>query len=70
MEEANALTSRMIGRSKTNEDPYQPANVKEEEIEKTKYLAVVGAFLYLPTNTRPVIAYCSIGRGSNISSTT
>lgn len=57
MEEANALTSPMIGRSKTDEDPYWPGDLEEEEVDKTKYLAVVRALLYLATNTGPDIAF-------------
>ena len=47
----------MIGRSKTNEDPYQPREEEEEVIDKQKYLTVVGSFTYLTTHTTPDIAF-------------
>jgi hypothetical protein len=47
----------MIGRSRTDEDPYRPAEPNEEEIDRTQYLAAVGALLYLATNTRPDISF-------------
>lgn len=57
MKNANALSSPMIGKSKTTEDPYGPATEEEKETDKLHYLAVVGALLYLATNTRPDIAF-------------
>ena len=47
----------MIGRSKTRDDPYRPCEEEEEEIDKKRYLAAIGALLYLATHTRPDIAF-------------
>jgi hypothetical protein len=49
----------MIGRSKTNEDPYQPCEEEEEIVDKSRYLTAVGAFTYLTTHTRPDIAFAT-----------
>ncbi|OAE32544.1 hypothetical protein AXG93_3918s1020 [Marchantia polymorpha subsp. ruderalis] len=57
MDHANALSAPMIGRSKTDDDPYRPAEAEEEELDKPKYLAAVGALLYLATNTRSDISF-------------
>jgi len=57
MENANALSAPMIGKSKTEDDPYRPAEPEEEEVEKHQYLAAVGALLHLATNTRPDISF-------------
>ena len=59
MEEANSLATPMIGRSKTNEDPYQSREKEEEVIDKQKYLTAVGSFTYLTTHTRPDIAFAT-----------
>ena len=39
------------------QDPYTPACEKEEEMDKSKYLIVVGVVLYLATFTRPGISF-------------
>ena len=57
MDAANALSAPMIGKSKTEDDPYRPSEPDEEEVEKRQYLATVGALLYLATNTRPDISF-------------
>ncbi|OAE28829.1 hypothetical protein AXG93_684s1070 [Marchantia polymorpha subsp. ruderalis] len=57
MDNANALSASMIGRSKTDNVPYCLAESEEEEFDKLKYLAVVGALLYLATNTQPDISF-------------
>ena len=57
MENANALSTPMIGKSRTDEDPYRPADTEEKEVDKKQYLAAVGALLYLATNTRPDISF-------------
>ena len=59
MHHANSLAAPMIGRSKTNDDPYQPREEEEEIVDKPKYLTPVGAFTYLTTHTRPVIAFAT-----------
>ena len=58
MDKANPLAAPMIGRSKTNEDPYQPCE-EEEVVDKPRYLTAVGAFTYLTTHTRPDIAFAT-----------
>lgn len=57
MDQANPLSAPMVGRRKINEVPYRPAFKEEEEIDKPKYLAAVGALLYLATHTRPDISF-------------
>ena len=57
MADANALTAPMIGKSRTEQDPYRPAEDNEEETDRQQYLAAVGALLYLATNTRPDISF-------------
>ena len=59
MDQANPLVTPMIGRSKTNDDPYQPREEEEEIIDKSKYLTAVGAFTYLTTHTIPDIAFAT-----------
>jgi hypothetical protein len=49
----------MIGRSNTNDDPYQPREEEEEIIDKSRYLTAVGALTYLTTHTRPYIAFAT-----------
>jgi hypothetical protein len=57
---SNPLSAPMMGRSKTNEDPYAPLEEEEEEFpNRTRYLAAVGALLYLATYTRPDIAFAT-----------
>ena len=34
IDNANALSASMIGKSRTEDDPYRPANDEEEEIDK------------------------------------
>ena len=59
MDQANPLAAPMIGRSKTNDDPYQPREEEEEIVDKPKYLTAVGTFTYLTTHTRPDIAFAT-----------
>src|ERR1700738_4574991 len=59
MDKSNPLSAPMIGRSKTNQDPYQPREEEEEIIDKPKYLTTVGIFTYLTTHTRPDIAFAT-----------
>ena len=58
MDKSTPLAAPMIGCSKTADDPYKPCESEEEEFHnKTRYLAVVGALLYLFTFTRPDISF-------------
>ena len=57
MDQSNPLAAPMIGRSKTNDDPYQPCEEEEEIVDKPRYLTAVGALTYLTTHTRPDIAF-------------
>lgn len=57
MEQAHPLAAPMIGRSCTTTDPYRPCCKEEEVIDKDKYLASVGALIYLATHTRPNISF-------------
>lgn len=57
MATANPIAAPMIGRSKTHEDPYSPANEDEPEENRTQYQADVGALLDLATNTHPDISF-------------
>ena len=59
MDQANPFAAPMIGRSKTNDGPYQPRGEEEEIVDKPKYLTTVGAFTYLTTHTRPNIAFAT-----------
>jgi hypothetical protein len=59
MAEANSISAPMIGRSKTGDDPYRPCEEEEEEVDKQRYLAAVGALIYLATHTRPDIAFAT-----------
>jgi hypothetical protein len=61
MDQANPLANPMIGRSKTNNDPYQPREEEEEEeiVDKSRYLTVVGALTYLTTHIRSDIAFAT-----------
>lgn len=54
---ATPLSAPMIGRSKTGDDPYRPCEEEEEEVDRQRYLAAVGALLYLATHTRPDISF-------------
>ena len=50
MDKSNPLSTSMMGRSRTFDDPYCPCEEEEEEFhDKTRYLAAVGALLYLST---------------------
>ena len=66
MHNANSLVALMIGRSRTLQDPYTPASEEEEEVDKARYLAAVGALLYLTTFTCPDISFAAstLGRHS------
>jgi hypothetical protein len=58
MDKANSLSAPMIGRSNTKDDTYHPCQEEEEEFtDRNRYLAVVGALLYLATFTRPDISF-------------
>lgn len=57
MDKATPLSAPMIGRSKTSDDPYSPSEEEEQEVDKSNYLAAVGAFLYLSTYTTPDISF-------------
>ena len=46
-----------MGMSCTQQDPYTPACEEEEEIDKPKYLAAVGALFYLATFTKSDISF-------------
>ena len=60
MDQANPLSAPMIGRSRTFDDPYRPCEEEEEEFyNKNKYLAAVGALLYLSTYTHPHIYFAT-----------
>ena len=59
MGEANSISAPMIGRSKTGDDPYRPCEEEEEEVDKPRYLAAVGALIYLATHTRPDITFAT-----------
>ena len=60
MDKSNPSFAPMIGRSKTANDPYQPCEEEEEYYDKTRYLAAIGAVLYLSTFTRPAISFATI----------
>ena len=58
MDTANPLSTPMIGRSKSSDDPYTPCKEEEAEYQDCgQYLAAVGALLYLSTYTRPDISF-------------
>ena len=57
MDNTNALSAPMIGKSRFDDDPYRPLDDEEEEIDKPQYRAAVGALLYLATNTQPDISF-------------
>ena len=59
MDEAHPMAAPMIGKSKTNDDPYQPREEEEEVIDKDRYLTTVGSFTYLTNHTRPDIAFAT-----------
>ena len=59
MDQAHALAAPMIGKSRSEDDPYQPCSEEEEIVDRSKYLTVVGAFTYLTTHTRPDIAFAT-----------
>ena len=57
MDKANPISTPMIGRSKSSDDPYTPCEEEEEEYQdRGQYLAAVGALLYLSTYTHPDIS--------------
>ena len=52
MDKASPLSAPMIGQSRTRDEPYHPCEEEEEGFfDRTCYLAVVGALLYLSTFT-------------------
>ena len=57
VQNVNSLAAPMIGRSRTLEDPYTLASKEEEEVDKSGYLAAVGALLYLATFTCSDISF-------------
>ena len=58
MDKSNPLSTPMIGRSKSSDDPYTPCEEEEDEYQDCgQYLAAVGALLYLSTYTRPDISF-------------
>jgi hypothetical protein len=59
MDKANPLSAPMMRQSRTSDEPYRPCEEEEEEefYDRTRYLAVVGAVLYLSTLTRPDISF-------------
>jgi hypothetical protein len=57
MDKANPLSTSMMGRSRTSDNPYRPCEEEEEFYDRTHYLAVVGALLYLSTFTRSDISF-------------
>ena len=59
MDQAHALVAPMIGRSRSDDDPYQPCSEEEEIMDGSKYLTAVGAFTNLTTHTRPGIAFAT-----------
>lgn len=61
MSKCNSISAPMIGRSKTGDDSYRPCEEEEEEEEvaKHRYLAAVGALIYLATHSRPDIAFAT-----------
>jgi hypothetical protein len=59
MDQANSIAAPMIGRSKINNDPYQPREEEEEVLDKQRYLTAVGSFTYLTTHTRSNIAFAT-----------
>jgi hypothetical protein len=58
MDQANPLAAPMIGRSKTNDDPYQPREEEEEVIDKSKYLTAVRVVYCVVTEANPDIMSC------------
>jgi hypothetical protein len=59
MDHAHALVAPMIGRSRTNDDPYQPCSEEEEIVHMQKYLTAVGTFTYLTKHTIRDIAFAT-----------
>lgn len=58
MDKASPLSTPMIGRSSTKDDPYHSCVTKEEEFHDcNKYLGAVGALTYLSIFTRPNISF-------------
>lgn len=57
----------MIGRKKTNDDPYQRHEDEEETVDKPKFFTTVGAFTYLTIHTNHDIAFatCILARQSH-----
>ena len=59
MDQANPLSTPMIGRSKNRDDPYYPREEEEEIVDNQRYLTAIGAFTYLTTHTRPDIGFAT-----------
>ena len=60
MDKSNLLSTPMIGQSKTANDPYRPCEEEGEDYyDKTRYLVVVKALLYLSTFTRTNISFAT-----------
>ena len=57
MDQAHASATPMIGRSRSDDDPYRPCSEEEEIVDISKYLTAVGAFTYLTTHTQPDITF-------------
>ena len=49
----------MIGRSRSNDDPYQPCLEEEEIVDRQWCLTTIGTFMYLTTHTRLDIAFAT-----------
>ena len=57
MDQAQPLSAPFMGCNKTNDDPYFLCEEEEQELDKPRYLAAVGALLYLATYTQPDISF-------------
>ena len=58
MDKANPLSAPMISRSRIRDDSYHPSEEEEKEFShRTRYLAAVGALLYLSNFIWPDISF-------------